>query len=268
MAEPLVPGSSTTYEETVRVMFEKHVFPSSLSYKGHGVDRDNVIVEEVDRDGNSWWLKVRARYSGKILGIGVAERARVHYDNGQISVDLGGCHGVLNTEGIANWLNDVLGKHPDSGPPAPGLPAGRVFIKSAHGEYFLNHRTGDRLISLESTPYDPATGNYDGELWRIVDAGNGRVFIKSAHGEYFLNHRIADRLISLESTPYNPATGAYDGELWHIVDAGNGRVFIKSAHGEYFLNHRIADRLISLESTPYNPATGAYDGELWRIVAA
>jgi hypothetical protein len=47
---------------------------------------------------------------------------------------------------------------------------GRVFIKSAHGEYFLNHRIVDRLISLESTSYNPATGAYDGELWRIVAA--------------------------------------------------------------------------------------------------
>jgi hypothetical protein len=143
----------------------------------------------------------------------------------------------------------------------------KVFIKSDHGNYFLNHTIGNRSISLADQPYNSTTGAYDGELWEIVDAGGGRVFIKSAHGNYFLNHTIGNRSISLADQPYNSTTGAYDGELWKIVDAGGGRVFIKSAHGNYFLNHTIGDRSISLADQPYNPTTGAYDGELWRIVA-
>jgi pimeloyl-ACP methyl ester carboxylesterase len=94
----------------------------------------------------------------------------------------------------------------------------KVFIKSAHGNFFLNHTIRDKSISLADQPYNPSTGAYDGELWEIVDAGGGRVFIKSAHGNFFLNHTIRDKSISLADQPYNPSTGAYDGELWQIVD--------------------------------------------------
>ncbi|MEH2411223.1 fascin domain-containing protein [Nostoc sp.] len=99
----------------------------------------------------------------------------------------------------------------------PTLSTRRVFIKSAHGNYFLDHRIAGRFIGLADQPYNPATGAYNGELWQIVDAGGGRVFIKSAHGNYFLDHRIAGRFIGLADQPYNPATGAYNGELWQIV---------------------------------------------------
>ncbi|MDB9477516.1 C39 family peptidase [Dolichospermum circinale CS-537/03] len=152
------------------------------------------------------------------------------------------------------------------GTPSQPVAYKKVFIKSAHGNYFLDHRISDRSLSLADQPYNPATGAYDGELWEIVDAGGGRVLIKSDHGNYFLDHRISDRSLSLADQPYNPATGAYDGELWEIVDAGGGRVLIKSAHGNYFLDHRISDRSLSLADQPYNPATGAYDGELWVLV--
>jgi hypothetical protein len=101
--------------------------------------------------------------------------------------------------------------------PSETIGIRRVFIKSAHGNYFLNHTIGNRSLSLADQPYDPATGAYDGELWEIVDAGGGRVFIKSAHGNYFLNHTIGNRSLSLADQPYDPATGAYDGELWKIV---------------------------------------------------
>ncbi|MDB9482612.1 C39 family peptidase [Dolichospermum circinale CS-537/05] len=103
------------------------------------------------------------------------------------------------------------------GTPSQPVAYKKVFIKSAHGNYFLDHRISDRSLSLADQPYNPATGAYDGELWEIVDAGGGRVLIKSAHGNYFLDHRISDRSLSLADQPYNPATGAYDGELWVLV---------------------------------------------------
>ncbi|MFM6507405.1 MAG: C39 family peptidase [Dolichospermum sp.] len=103
------------------------------------------------------------------------------------------------------------------GTPSQPIAYKKVFIKSAHGNYFLDHRISDRSLSLADQPYNPATGAYDGELWEIVDAGGGKVLIKSAHGNYFLDHRISDRSLSLADQPYNPATGAYDGELWVLV---------------------------------------------------
>jgi hypothetical protein len=93
----------------------------------------------------------------------------------------------------------------------------RVFIKSAHGNYFLDHNIAAKAVALADQPYNPATGAYNGELWEIVDIGGGKVLIKSAHGNYFLDHNIAAKAISLADQPYNPATGAYDGELWEIV---------------------------------------------------
>ncbi|MBE9144312.1 hypothetical protein [Planktothrix mougeotii] len=93
----------------------------------------------------------------------------------------------------------------------------RVIIKSANGNYFLDHRIADRYVGLADQPYNPATGAYNGELWELVDAGKGRVIIKSANGNYFLDHRIADRYVGLADQPYNPATGAYNGELWILI---------------------------------------------------
>ncbi|MCL1472520.1 fascin domain-containing protein [Argonema antarcticum] len=151
--------------------------------------------------------------------------------------------------------------------PTSPISTRRVFIRSAHGNYFLDHQIASRTITLADQPYNPTTGAYNGELWEIVDAGGGRVFIKSAHGNFFLDHQIASKTITLADQPYNPTTGAYNGELWEIVDAGGGRVFIKSAHGNFFLDHQIASRTISLADQPYNPTTGAYNGELWQIVA-
>ena len=141
-----------------------------------------------------------------------------------------------------------------------------VFIKSAHGDFFLDHHIASRSITLADQPFNPATGAFNGELWQIVDPGGGRVFIKSAHGEFFLDHHIASRSIALADQPFNPATGAFNGELWQIVDAGDGKVLIKSAHGNFWLDHHIASRSIKLADQPFNPATGAFDGELWQIV--
>ena len=92
-----------------------------------------------------------------------------------------------------------------------------VFIKSAHGEFFLDHNIARRAIELADQPYNPATEEFNGELWEILDAGSGRVFIKSAHGGFFLDHNIASRSIALADQPYNPTTGEFNGELWKIV---------------------------------------------------
>lgn len=106
-SDVIYPGGPT-YAEVVRIFFETHVFPARLEYEGVGVSRDNVIVERVERNGNSFWITVRSRYSGNIFGIGVADRARVHYDNGHIQVDLGGLIGVLNTQSIADLLDQLI----------------------------------------------------------------------------------------------------------------------------------------------------------------
>jgi len=45
----------------------------------------------------------------------------------------------------------------------------KIFIRSAHGNYFLNHGISDRSISLADQAYNPSTGAYDGELWEIVN---------------------------------------------------------------------------------------------------
>ena len=175
MAEPLFPGSSTTYEQTVRVYFESYVFPRGLKFKGEGIDRDNVIVEQIERDGNSWWIKVRARYSGRILGIGVAERARVEYDNGNISVDLGGLKGVLNTGGIAPWLSDVLGKHPDSGAdqgqqPVPSAPVSGDLLWYRHDSWQdgAGSWAGDKLVGHGWQQYESVFAGSDGVLYGIM----------------------------------------------------------------------------------------------------
>lgn len=102
------PGGPT-YEAVVRGFFEMYIFPASLKYEGVGVSRDNVIVEKIERNGNNFWLTVRARYSGNIVGVGVAERAYVHYDNGHVRLDIGGLKGLINTQAIANYVfNDLL----------------------------------------------------------------------------------------------------------------------------------------------------------------
>ena len=92
-----------------------------------------------------------------------------------------------------------------------------IFIKSAHGNYFIDHRISDMSLSLVDQPYNPTTGAYNGVLWEIIEAGGGKSIIKSAHGNYYLNHVISDRSLNLADQPYNPSTGAYDGELWEIV---------------------------------------------------
>ena len=141
-----------------------------------------------------------------------------------------------------------------------------IFIKSAHGNYFIDHRISNMSLNLADQPYDRSTGAYSGELWEIVNTVGGKIMLKSAYGNYFLNHRISDRSLSLIDQPYNPSTGAYSGVLWEIIDAGGGKSIIKSTHGNYFIDHRISDRSLSLVDQPYNPSTGAYSGVLWEIV--
>ena len=89
MNDEVFPGTEVTYDEVVRVFCEKYVFPPKVEFMGEGVKRDKVVTEMVDRDGNSWWVRVRARYSGTVLGIGVAERVWVEYDNGKIGFEIG-----------------------------------------------------------------------------------------------------------------------------------------------------------------------------------
>ncbi len=65
----------------------------------------NVIAERVETNGEGgWWITVRARYSGSLYGIPVvAERARIYYDNGGITVDLGGVKGAVDTRSVGQW---------------------------------------------------------------------------------------------------------------------------------------------------------------------
>jgi hypothetical protein len=141
-----------------------------------------------------------------------------------------------------------------------------IFIKSAHGNYFIDHRISDMSLHLADQPYDRSTGAYSGELWEIVNTVGGKIMLKSAFGNYFLNHRISDMSLSLVDQPYNPSTGAYSGVLWEIIDAGGGKSIIKSTHGNFFIDHRISDRSLALADRTYNPSTGAYSGVLWEIV--
>jgi hypothetical protein len=91
-------------------------------------------------------------------------------------------------------------------------------IKSAHGDFFLDHHIASKRVTLADQPYNPATGAFDGELWQIVDAGRGRILIKSTHGDFFLDHHIASRTIALSDKQYNPATGENNGQLWQIIN--------------------------------------------------
>lgn len=109
--DEVFPGGPT-YEEVTEEFFARFVYPEKLEYMGVGAGRDNVIVERIERDGNSWWITCRARYSGRILGRRIgADRVRVKYDNGHVTVDLGGMHGSINTESVANhvgeWVNKI-----------------------------------------------------------------------------------------------------------------------------------------------------------------
>jgi len=141
-----------------------------------------------------------------------------------------------------------------------------TFIKSVHGNYFLYHRIADKLISLNDQPYNPATGENNGNNWVIVPIGQGVVNIKSVHGNYFLSHNVAQRSVFLNDQPYNPATGENNGNNWVIVSIGQGAVSIKSVHGNYFLSHNVAQRSIFLNDQPYNPATGENNGNNWFLI--
>ncbi|MBI4964736.1 MAG: hypothetical protein HY913_15765 [Desulfomonile tiedjei] len=125
------------YGEYVRILCEAYVFPQELSYQGVGIHRDNVVVERVERDGQSWWITCRARYSGTIMGIGVADRARVHYDNGGIRVDLGGLHGVIDTGAALSWFNDLIAQMNDGRKRSIAPTSGRNYI-----EVYLENQAG------------------------------------------------------------------------------------------------------------------------------
>ena len=90
-------------------------------------------------------------------------------------------------------------------------------IKSVHGKYFLSHNVAQRSIFLNDKPYNPATGENNGNNWVIVPNGQGAVSIKSVHGNYFLSHNVAQRSIFLNDEPYNPATGENNGNNWFLI---------------------------------------------------
>jgi hypothetical protein len=165
-ADRIVPGGPT-YEQTVQTFFEAYVFPARLEYEGVGVSRDNVIVEKVERDGNSFWITVRARYSGSLFGIGVAERARVHYDNGHIRVDLGGLHGVLNTRSIADSLLPQLTRGAASPPTSGG-----------HDFYFRNNCAKPVRLVLR---YKQLSGEWRTQGWYNFD-GNEASYLNAEPG--------------------------------------------------------------------------------------
>lgn len=212
MKEPLFPGSSTTYEETVRAFFEAYVFPSGLSYQGQKIiSRDNVIPERVERDGNSWWVTCRARYSGNVLGIGVAERARVEYDNGHISVDIGKLKGVLNTAGIANWLEQDLGKHPDPG----GISLGHVYVfQSTETGYFVDYEGSAHKGHALAWPEE--TG---GSRWRVIGQDKNQVMLQNVETGWYLDYvgpHTEEQLSTVIAVPQ--VTG---GSTWQLIEEGS-----------------------------------------------
>lgn len=146
------------------------------------------------------------------------------------------------------------------------LPLDRewVFVKSYAADLYLNHDASSRTLSLSAQNYDPRSGAYDGELWRLTDAGNGRFFIVGHVSNLYLNHEVATQRLELTDQKYDPSTGAYDGTLWERIHTHHGTM-IKSPFAELYLNHRIADRYLGLADQKYNPQTGAYDGTLWKL---
>jgi hypothetical protein len=164
--EPVFPGGPT-YERTIQTFFETYVFPAELKYQGVGVERDNVIVEKVERDGNSFWFSVRARYSGNLFGVGVAERARVHYDNGHIRVDLGGLKGIVNTRSIADTLIPQLANGTGSG-------------GGGRGHYFYFRNNCHKPVRLVLR-YKQLSGQWITQGWYSFD-GNEASYLNSEPG--------------------------------------------------------------------------------------
>lgn len=109
ISQPTFPGGPT-YGQAAETFFASTVFPAGASYKGVSVTRDNVIAERVETNGRGgWYVTVRARYSGRLFGVPIAaERVRVAYDNGGITVDLGGIKGAINTRSLGRWIQDTL----------------------------------------------------------------------------------------------------------------------------------------------------------------
>lgn len=129
-----------TYGQLVEQFFSQQVFPRGASYKAVSVTRDNVICESVRTNGRGgYWIRCRARYSGRVFGIGaVAERARVHYDNGGIRVDLGGMRGAINTRSIGRWVKARLPKRTG---PDTGRTKRRFYVRIKNGTNFtVNYR--------------------------------------------------------------------------------------------------------------------------------
>ena len=118
MYKSIGPGGPT-YKQVVETGFS-YIFPERLEFKGIGVRRDNVIAERIATNGRGgWWISVRARYSGNgPFGVGVAERATIHYDNGGVRLDIGGMKGIINTRGVDPWVRTNLRTAPTPPPPA------------------------------------------------------------------------------------------------------------------------------------------------------
>ncbi|MEM7114810.1 MAG: RICIN domain-containing protein [Chloroflexota bacterium] len=224
--ESIIPGGPT-YRKVIQSFFAKYVFPQELKYKGTGVSRDNVIVEKVVRDGNSWWITCRARYSGTILGVGVADRARVHYKNGHIKVDIGGLKGVINTDGIMPWVNKKLNK------------------RSNHTNnrsityYYIRQKVNGRFLDA----YETSGGDYrattrpeqrnSSQQWRLTKKGNG---------SYSIQQRVNGRFLDAYETrgsDFQVTTRPNQGnssQQWRLTKVGNNLFTIQHGVNGRFLD--------------------------------
>lgn len=260
-------ANGPTYAQIVETIFAR-VFPERLEYKGVGIRRDNVIAERVETNGRGgYWLSVRARYSGNILGVGVAERARVHYDNGGIRVDLGGMRGLLNTRALGEWIAGRLprtidnggggnngGGNTGGGGNAQARPtfwpaaqdSGMVRIRNVGTGRYLEH-VNSGVPTMEG---NMSAINGDHCRWRWVKRGQGFSLQNVKTGMYLDIH-------GSSSAPMMERRQNGAGTIWIPEARGNSRFALKNLHSGRFLGGHYNGRL-SMIAGPAN------DADLWE----
>lgn len=161
MHDQLWPGGPT-YGKLVEQFFGQYVFPTGGTYNGIGVSRDSVNCESVRTNGRGgYWIRCRARYSGKVFGreVGVSHPV-VHYDNGGVRVDVDSLHGLINTRSAANAiLGWVQARLPHSG--NPGIVY-KIWIENPTSKGVFYRINGQNVrVGPHQTNWHTRRGNAD-----------------------------------------------------------------------------------------------------------
>ena len=215
---PVFPGGPT-HEAAALTVFEA-IFPEEASYNGFGVRRDKVTVEQVERDGNNWWIAGRARYVGLVFGKKIgADRAKVRYDNGKIAVELGGMNTEIDSglvlKRIEKWIAELGGSgNPRQPAPTPKSPR---WLDAA------SDRTS--VSTVKETTH--------GTVWHLEDADNGMVRLRSGNRHYRDNGSAMWLDAASDGESVSIVDGTTHGTLWYLEDAGNGLIRLRSANHHF-----------------------------------